>query len=88
MERKNGGDGEIGDGGFHRRQLGVRQPDMVIEFAVGESSMDIEPISYMGVAGVLDDTLLCALHGVTVENTLFKDGDGDDANTFRAFNLT
>jgi photosystem II P680 reaction center D2 protein len=30
---------------------------------------------------------LCyALHGATVENTLFEDGDG--ANTFRAFNPT
>jgi photosystem II P680 reaction center D2 protein len=25
--------------------------------------------------------LLCAIHGATVENTLFEDGDG--ANTFR-----
>ncbi|KAK8970054.1 Photosystem II D2 protein [Platanthera guangdongensis] len=40
----------------------------------------------MGVAGVLGAALLCAIHGATVENTLFKDGDG--ANTFRAFNPT
>jgi NADH:ubiquinone oxidoreductase subunit 6 (subunit J) len=40
----------------------------------------------MGVAGVLGATLLCAIHGATVENTLFEDGDG--ANTFHAFNLT
>ncbi|XLU96761.1 hypothetical protein S245_011113 [Arachis hypogaea] len=40
----------------------------------------------MGVAGVLGAALLCAIHGVTVENTLFEDGDG--ANTFRAFNPT
>jgi photosystem II P680 reaction center D2 protein len=39
----------------------------------------------MGVAGVLA-ALLCAIHGATVENTLFEDGDG--ANTFRAFNPT
>jgi hypothetical protein len=32
----------------------------------------------------LDATLLCAIHGATVENTLFEDG----ANTFRAFNPT
>jgi photosystem II P680 reaction center D2 protein len=38
----------------------------------------------MGVAGVLGAALLCAIHGATVENTLFEDGDG--ANTFRAFN--
>jgi hypothetical protein len=36
----------------------------------------------MGVAGVLGAALLCAIHGATVENTLFEDGDG--ANTFRA----
>ncbi|TYH25128.1 hypothetical protein ES288_A03G144500v1 [Gossypium darwinii] len=39
-----------------------------------------------GVAGVLGAALLCAIHGATVENTLFEDGDG--ANTFRAFNPT
>jgi photosystem II P680 reaction center D2 protein len=38
------------------------------------------------VAGVLGAALLCAIHGATVENTLFEDGDG--ANTFRAFNPT
>jgi photosystem II P680 reaction center D2 protein len=32
----------------------------------------------------LDVALLCDIHGATVENTLFDDGDG--ANTFRAFN--
>ena len=40
----------------------------------------------MGVAGVLGAALLCAIHGATVENTLFEDGDG--SNTFRAFNPT
>ena len=40
----------------------------------------------MGVAGVLGAALLCAIHGATVENTLFEDGDG--ANTFHAFNPT
>ncbi|KAG6513966.1 hypothetical protein ZIOFF_024303 [Zingiber officinale] len=40
----------------------------------------------MGVAGVLGDALLCAIHGATIENTLFEDGDG--ANTFRSFNPT
>lgn len=31
-------------------------------------------------------TFLCAIHGATVENTLFE--DGDSSNTFRAFNPT
>jgi photosystem II P680 reaction center D2 protein len=39
----------------------------------------------MGVAGVLG-LHYYAIHGATVENTLFEDGDG--ANTFRAFNPT
>jgi len=30
----------------------------------------------MGVAGVLGAALLCAIHGATVEKTLFEDGDG------------
>jgi len=34
----------------------------------------------------LGAALLCAIHGATVEKTLFEDGDG--ANTFRAFNPT
>ena len=39
-----------------------------------------------GVAGILGGALLCAIHGATVENTLFEDGDA--ANTFRAFTPT
>jgi photosystem II P680 reaction center D2 protein len=39
----------------------------------------------MGVAGVLGSSLLCAIHGATMENTLFEDGDG--AKMFHAFNL-
>jgi hypothetical protein len=31
-------------------------------------------------------TLLCVIHGATVENIFFE--DGDDANIFRAFNPT
>ncbi|KAF3622455.1 Photosystem II D2 protein [Capsicum annuum] len=40
----------------------------------------------MGVAGVLGAALLCTIHGATIENTLFEDGDG--ANTFHAVNPT
>jgi photosystem II P680 reaction center D2 protein len=40
----------------------------------------------MGVAGILGGALLSAIHGATVENTLFEDGDG--ANTFQAFEPT
>jgi hypothetical protein len=34
----------------------------------------------------LNATLLSAIHGAIVENTLFE--DGDDANTFHVFNST
>ena len=32
----------------------------------------------MGVAGVLGGALLCAIHGATVENTLFEDGEASN----------
>ena len=37
----------------------------------------------MGVAGILGGALLSAIHGVTVENTLYQ--DGEQSNTFKAF---
>jgi photosystem II P680 reaction center D2 protein len=36
--------------------------------------------------GVLGVAPLCSIHGATVENTLFE--DGDDAHIFRVFNST
>ena len=39
----------------------------------------------MGVAGILGGALLSAIHGVTVENTLYE--DGEQANTFKSFRL-
>ncbi|KAG6539946.1 hypothetical protein Mapa_018712 [Marchantia paleacea] len=53
---------------------------------LGFHNWTLNPFHMMGVAGVLGAALLCAIHGATVENTLFEDGDG--ANTFRAFNPT
>uniref|UniRef100_K3Z2T5 photosystem II n=1 Tax=Setaria italica TaxID=4555 RepID=K3Z2T5_SETIT len=55
-------------------------------FAPRFHNWTLNPFHMMGVAGVLGAALLCAIHGATVENTLFEDGDG--ANTFRAFNPT
>ena len=52
----------------------------------GFHNWTLNPFHMMGVAGVLGAALLCAIHGATVENTLFEDGDG--SNTFRAFNPT
>ena len=40
----------------------------------------------MGVAGILGGALLCAIHGVTVENTLYEDGDKQTLS--KAFDLT
>ena len=50
--------------------------------------MDVEPISSDGSCRCIGhcSALLCTIHGATIENTLFEDGDG--ANTFRAFNPT
>ena len=40
----------------------------------------------MRVVELLGVSLLCVIHGVIMENTLFEDGDG--VNAFHAFNLT
>ena len=44
------------------------------------------PFHMMGVAGILGGALWCAIHGATVENTRFE--DGEQANTFKAFEPT
>jgi photosystem II P680 reaction center D2 protein len=55
-------------------------------FLQGFHNWTLNPFHMMGVAGILGGALLCAIHGATVENTLFEDGDA--ANTFRAFTPT
>jgi photosystem II P680 reaction center D2 protein len=52
-------------------------------FLQGFHNWTLNPFHMMGVAGILGGALLCAIHGATVENTLFEDGDA--ANTFRAY---
>ena len=42
----------------------------------------LNPFHMMGVAGILGGALLSAIHGVTVENTLYE--DGEQANTFKS----
>lgn len=44
------------------------------------------PFHMMGVAGVLGGALLCAIHGATVQNSLFR--DSRSFNTFGAFSPT
>ena len=46
----------------------------------------LNPFHMMGVAGILGGALLSAIHGVTVENTLYQ--DGEQANTFKASDST
>ena len=46
----------------------------------------LNPFHMMGVAGILGGALLSAIHGVTVENTLYE--DGEMSNTFKAFDGT
>ncbi|KAK7829730.1 photosystem ii d2 protein [Quercus suber] len=65
---------------FHVTYISIHPPFQ------GFHNWTLNPFHVMGVAGVLGATLLCAVHGATVENTLFE--DGDSANIFRAFNPT
>ncbi|KAF3947510.1 hypothetical protein CMV_026366 [Castanea mollissima] len=73
-------------GWFFAPSFGIASIFRFILFFQGFHNWTLNPFHMMGVAGVLGAALLCAIHGATVENTLFEDGDG--ANTFRAFNPT
>jgi len=71
-------------GWFFVPSFGVTAIFRFILFFQGFHNWTLNPFHMMGVTGVLGAALLCAIHGATMENTLFEDGDG--ANTFRAFN--
>ena len=73
-------------GFFFAPSFGIAAIFRFILFFQGFHNWTLNPFHMIGVAGVLGARLLCAIHGATVENTLFEDGDG--ANTFRAFNPT
>ncbi|CAN6483915.1 unnamed protein product [Victoria cruziana] len=73
-------------GWFFAPSFGVAAIFRFILFFQGFHNWTLNQFHMMGVAGVLGAALLCAIHGATVENTLFEDGDG--ANTFCAFNPT
>ncbi|KAI3887922.1 hypothetical protein MKW92_002796 [Papaver armeniacum] len=73
-------------GWFFAPSFGVAAIFRFILFFQGFHNWTLNPFHMMGVVGVLGAALLCSIHGATVENTLFEDGDG--ANTFRAFNPT
>eukprot|EP01033_Poteriospumella_lacustris_P023623 gene23623-gene14620 len=71
---------------FFAPSFGVAAIFRFLLFLQGFHNWTLNPFHMMGVAGVLGAALLCAIHGATVENTLYEDGDA--ANTFRAFTPT
>merc|ERR1712054_357037 len=71
---------------FFAPSFGVAAIFRFLLFLQGFHNWTLNPFHMMGVAGILGGALLCAIHGATVENTLFE--DGEQANTFRAFEPT
>ena len=72
-------------GSLHRRLVWLRYSDSYSSFRVSITGRST-PFHMMGVAGILGGALLSAIHGVTVKNTLYQ--DGEQANTFKAFDST
>ena len=71
---------------FFAPSFGVAAIFRFLLFLQGFHNWTLNPFHMMGVAGILGGALLSAIHGVTVENTLYE--DGDQANTFKAFDST
>jgi photosystem II P680 reaction center D2 protein len=71
---------------FFAPSFGVATIFQFILFFQGFHNWTFNPFHMMGVVGVLGVSLLCAIHGATVENTLFEYGYG--TNTLCAFNPT
>merc|ERR1712086_354377 len=65
---------------FFAPSFGVAAIFRFLLFLQGFHNWTLNPFHIMGVAGILGGALLCAIHGATVENTLFEDGDA--ANRF------
>ena len=68
---------------FFAPSFGVAAIFRFLLFLQGFHNWTLNPFHMMGVAGILGGALLSAIHGVTVENTLYE--DGEQANTFKAF---
>ena len=68
---------------FFAPSFGVAAIFRFLLFLQGFHNWTLNPFHMMGVAGILGGALLSAIHGVTVENTLYQ--DGEQANTFKAF---
>ena len=71
---------------FFAPSFGVAAIFRFLLFLQGFHNWTLNPFHMMGVAGILGGALLCAIHGATVENTLFE--DGEQSNTFKAFEPT
>jgi photosystem II P680 reaction center D2 protein len=71
---------------FFAPSFGVAAIFRFLLFLQGFHNWTLNPFHMMGVAGILGGALLCAIHGATVENTLFE--DSDQSNTFKAFEPT
>ena len=71
---------------FFAPSFGVSAIFRFLLFLQGFHNWTLNPFHMMGVAGILGGALLSAIHGVTVENTLYQ--DGEQANTFKAFDST
>ena len=69
---------------FFAPSFGVAAIFRFLLFLQGFHNWTLNPFHMMGVAGILGGALLSAIHGVTVENTLYEDGEG--ANTFKLSN--
>ena len=71
---------------FFAPSFGVAAIFRFLLFIQGFHNWTLNPFHMAGVAGILGGALLSAIHGATVENTLYEDGDG--SNTFKAFEPT
>jgi photosystem II P680 reaction center D2 protein len=71
---------------FFAPSFGVAAIFRFLLFLQGFHNWTLNPFHMMGVAGILGGALLCAIHGATVENTLYE--DSDQSNTFKAFEPT
>ena len=68
---------------FFAPSFGIAAIFRFLLFLQGFHNWTLNPFHMMGVAGILGGALLSAIHGVTVENTLYEDNDG--SNTFKGF---
>jgi photosystem II P680 reaction center D2 protein len=68
---------------FFAPSFGVAGIFRFLLFLQGFHNWTLNPFHMMGVAGILGGGLLSAIHGATVVNTIYR--DGDSYSTFRAF---